>query len=374
MTMKRIFIIILAFVLLSGFRVPGFSEKHKTHAEPVQLAYQPKHIALLLPLSGKHADAARAIKEGFLAAYYETTFPGAPKPMIRLYDTAKDPDVQKTYLHAVQQGADFVVGPLTKDEVLRLSQLSLHAVKAPILALNYHPQAKMLNGKLHQFALQPESEATQLAERAWQQGHRRAGILVPHSSLGKRIADTFSQHWQLLGGQITQTVFADPRQDQSIAVRQLLSIAANQDLKENPPNPSFDMIAMTADPLQARQLKPLLNFYYAEKIPVYSTSNVYSGEPDPMTDRDLNGIVFCDMPWLIAPSRYPNFSAISCDDRRLFAMGADAYQLTTQLATLQSGKTYAGMTGDLYMNKQQIHRHLMWVKMINGIPQQLPKG
>lgn len=370
MMMKRILIITLAFILLSGFRVPGFSAKHKTRAEPVALASQPKHIALLLPLSGKHADAGRAIKEGFLAGYYESAFPGTPKPTIRVYDTAKDPDVQKTYLNAVQQGANFVVGPLTKDEVLRLSQLSLHAVKAPILALNYHPQAKMLQGKLHQFALQPESEAAQLAERAWQQGHRRAGILVPNSSFGKRIADAFTQHWQFLGGQVTQTVFVDSRQDQSAAVRRLLGIAAEQDLKENPPNPSFDMIVMTADPLQARQLKPLLNFYYAEKIPVYATSNIYSGEPDPMTDRDLNGIIFCDMPWLITPSRYPSHSAIS-PDRRLFAMGADAYQLTTQLATLGSGKVYTGMTGDLYMTKQQIHRNLMWVKMVNGMPQRL---
>lgn len=373
MMIKRIIIITLAFVLLSGFRVPGFGSKHKTQAQPIELAYQPKHIALLLPLSGNLAEPARAIKEGFLASYYESAFPGTPKPTIRVYDTAKDPDVQKTYLTAVQQGADFVVGPLTKDEVLRLSQLSLHAVKAPILALNYHPQAKILNGKLHQFALQPESEAAQLAEKAWQQGHRRAGILVPNSSFGKRIANAFSQQWQFLGGEVTQTVFVDSRQDQSAAVCRLLGIAPKQDLKENPPNPSFDMIVMTADPLQARQLKPLLNFYYAEKIPVYATSNVYSGEPDPLTDRDLNGVIFCDMPWLITPSRYPTLSAVS-PDRRLFAMGADAYQLTMQLATLQSGRVYTGMTGDLYMTKQQIHRQLTWVKMVNGTPQRLPNA
>ena len=225
----------------------------------------------------------------------------------------------------------------------------------------------MIPGKFIQFSLLPESEAEQLAEKAWQNGHRRVGILAVDSPWGHRVASTFSRHWQSLGGQIVQTRFISSREDQTTTIQQFLGIRANQDLKEEPPTPSFDVVMMASDPLQARQLKPLLNFYYAEKIPVYATSSVYSGEPDPMTDHDLNGVIFCDMPWLVNSSRHPSLTATS-PDRRLFALGADAYQLTMQIGILKSGKRYAGLTGDLFLVDQQIHRQLTWVKMVKGTP------
>src|SRR5690554_7108230 len=60
-----------------------------------------------------------------------------------------------------------------------------------------------------------------------------------------------------------------------------------------------DWLFLVALPQQARQIKPTLAFNFASDLPVYSTSHVYSGEPNPSKDRDLNGIVFCDTPWLL---------------------------------------------------------------------------
>ncbi|HRE30628.1 MAG TPA: penicillin-binding protein activator, partial [Candidatus Berkiella sp.] len=60
-----------------------------------------------------------------------------------------------------------------------------------------------------------------------------------------------------------------------------------------------DVIVMAAPPAQARQLKPLFDFYYAEDVPVLATSSIYSGSQNPRSDRDVNGVVFCDMPWLL---------------------------------------------------------------------------
>src|SRR5205823_5983563 len=60
-----------------------------------------------------------------------------------------------------------------------------------------------------------------------------------------------------------------------------------------------DMIFMIAPPEYARQIKPLLNYYYAGNLPIYATSHVYQGIPNAALDNDLNGIQFCDMPWTI---------------------------------------------------------------------------
>ena len=52
----------------------------------------------------------------------------------------------------------------------------------------------------------------------------------------------------------------------------------------------------TSDDL--KQIKPKLDFYYAENIPVFSTSHIFSGVINSQKDKDLNDIVFCDIPWL----------------------------------------------------------------------------
>lgn len=337
----------------------------------------PRQIALLLPLTGKHASAAKAIQEGFLASYYSSS--GGFKPVVRIYDTTRDRDVQRAYELAVQEGASFVVGPLDKDDVRRLSMGSL---RTPVLALNQHP---MVHSSSHfvQFALSPEDEAEQIAEKAKQKGYNNASIIVPDNAWGRRIAQAFSHRWHSMGGRTLNTVYANPLQDQSVAVRQLLGVVQNPPAKkgEKPEPPrrrqDIDVIVMAAHPDQARQLKPLFDFYYADNVPVYATSSVYSGTPNPNKDRDLNGVIFCDMPWLIDTHRASqmrqllqrNGSSSSEQYSRLFAMGVDAYQLTQQLGRLSPGASYQGVTGNLTVGSHyQIQRQLAWAKMVNGVP------
>ena len=59
---------------------------------------------------------------------------------------------------------------------------------------------------------------------------------------------------------------------------------------------------LAATPQQARQIKPTLAFQYAGDLPVYATSHLYTGTNNPTQDQDLNGIRFCETPWLLNPS------------------------------------------------------------------------
>lgn len=73
-----------------------------------QLAKQPSQVALLLPFTDKYNDASIAIREGFMAAWYESR---DDKPIIKIYNTDTENVIAK-YAQAISEGADFVVGPL----------------------------------------------------------------------------------------------------------------------------------------------------------------------------------------------------------------------------------------------------------------------
>ena len=357
---------------------------------------QPRQIALLLPATGKHADSATAIREGFFTTYYESAGQNGVKPTVRVYDSTKEKDIEYLYEIAVREGADFVVGPLSKEEVIRLARMSPSKARTPILALNYDPSVRPIPNFV-QFSLAPESEAEQIAEKAFHQGHRTASIIVPDNVWGKRIATAFTARWNALGGRVLQSVQASTKHDQSGAVKKLLGIDQSQQranqLKDiltekvdfQPRRrQDVDMIVMAATPDLARQLKPLFDFYYAEKVPVYATSSIYNGSPNAKRDRDINGVIFCDMPWLLDPERGSEVKRLlgrsekehSDQYNRLFAMGVDAYHLTQRLRIMDGQRvTYPGATGTMLLDPNNvIRRKLAWAKIVNGVPVLLQTG
>lgn len=384
-------ILLICSIFFMGACQAGFFSRSQSNQneEPLSnysrnwLTNQPRQIALLLPLSGNHAESAKAIQDGFFASFYSAE----PKPNVRVYDTAREKDVQRVYELAIQEGADFVVGPLVKEDVYRLSTLSPRELRTPVLALNVQPDLQV-PPQFIQYALAPEAEAIQIANKALEQGYRHAGIIVPDNTWGKRIANAFAATWQQQGGRIARTAYVNDNPDQSAAVRDLLGIDQSQKranelknlLKEKVDfqpkrRQDMDVIVMAAPPEQARQLKPLLDFYYAEDLPVFATSSVYAGTPNPRQDRDINGVIFCDMPWLLDEQQGQQLKQLLAKQgpqseqySRLFAMGVDAYQLISQLKRLNEGGSYMGATGQLSLEGNQIQRKLEFAKMVNGAP------
>ncbi|HLB57220.1 MAG TPA: penicillin-binding protein activator, partial [Gammaproteobacteria bacterium] len=123
----------------------------------------------------------------------------------------------------------------------------------------------------------------------------------------------------------------------------------------------FDVIFLLAQPDKAREIVPLLKYYYADNVPIYSTSAIYSGSPAPQKDVDLNGVYFCDIPAVL----------LGRTGNRLFAVGQDAYLLSNQLPRLAKLPNFPlyGETGALTLtSKQQIYRRLPWTQMHAGHP------
>lgn len=358
---------------------------------------QPTKIALLLPIEGKLAAAGKTIRDGFFAAYHDTQ--DIDKPEVVVYDTSLEP-INSIYDRATAEGADLVIGPLEKSKVAELQQREQLAVTT--LALNYNipgdsdqegntPAA--VHSSLYQFGLSLEDEAVQAADRAWLEGHRYAMVLASDASWSQRAANAFSQHWHKYGGKVAVSHIYDTNNSYAETIRQALSIDESQararKLKrlirrnfefEPRRRQDIDMIFLVARTNEGRQIKPTLSFYYAGNIPVYATSQIYAKSQTADKNRDLNGIRFTTLPWILDPEKQEKSLKegkikIHASYERLYAMGIDSFLIHNRLRQLARSPATAisGSTGKLSMDSnQRIVRQQPWAEMVKGEIQALP--
>ncbi len=336
-------------------------------------------IAVLLPETGRYQQAADAIRQGLLAAYYQSQ----SNSELRFYpvDNQSHP-VEAQYQQAVEDGADIVIGPLAKASV---KQLAEHAtLTVPVLALN-HIDLTVAN-RLFQFGLAPEDDAQAVADYANQHQFQRALALAPQSNWGHRVYHAFEQRWIEHSGVLLNRAFYPRKEndysailkpllglDQSIARHRRLQRVLGKKLEFEPRRrQDIDFIFLAAKPLKARQLVPQLKFHRTGRLPIIATSHAFSGHDNPQQDIDLNGLIITDIPWILDSDKQtdPVYGALKQQHSadfdhfvRLYALGADAYRIIPQLNQLshtpQAG--FDGATGHLTIDAQsRIHRQTQW--------------
>jgi outer membrane PBP1 activator LpoA protein len=340
-------------------------------------------IALLLPEQGQLASAGKALRDGFLAAHYQS---GDNTLNISLHDSSSLTNLDAFYRQAQSEGVQLVVGPLEKPLVSQLSQRQ--QLPIPTLALNYSEGRSEGSAQLFQFGLAAEDEAREVAQRAWEDGMRRAVALVPSGEWGDRVLAAFRKDWEARGGSLIATEHIDQpvRLAQQIADllklrdsegrAKLLREALGNDVEAQPARrQDVDFVFLAATPAQARQIKPTLSFQYAGDLPVYATSHLFTGTSEGNQALDLDGIRFCETPWLLDgndPLRKQvvgEWPAAGSSLGRLYAMGADAYRLAPRLSQLQAlpSTRLDGLTGSLSLAPgQRIARRLPWAEYRNG--------
>jgi hypothetical protein len=259
----------------------------------------------------------------------------------------------------------------------------------PVLALNQIEVESAPPTNLFMFALSPEDEARQAAERAWLDGHRRPVVLTPQGEWGDRVANAFAERWRGLGGSVagvgrydstshdyTETITRMLHIDQSIERHRQIERWLGRNVEFEPqPRSDIDAVFMAARPVQAQGIRPQLQFHRAGDLPIYATSHAWVGQLTPSQAEDMKGIMLADIPWLLSDStgeadsrdaivRHLPKSASAY--ARLYAMGMDALRLVPHLKRLQSSRyeSLDGSTGNLYMDEiNQLHRQLVWVQL-----------
>jgi outer membrane PBP1 activator LpoA protein len=248
--------------------------------------------------------------------------------------------------------------------------------------------------ELFQFGLLPEDEAHQSAQFIVENGYYRAAAIIPQGPWGQRLLVAFKESLEERGGQLVDHVaYAAERNDFSAPIQRLLSLqhsrsrrkglqqSLGEELKFEPRRrEDIDVIFIAAAPKNARLLKPQLSFHHAADIPVYATSHAFTGVPDIRADKDMDGLVYLDIPLVLdsgadaqllreqVRTHWPEDTQRYI---RLFALGVDAYNLIPDLEKLRNSPDLRlpGLTGELFIDTgRRVHRRLLWGFFEKGEP------
>jgi outer membrane PBP1 activator LpoA protein len=390
---------------LGASRLAAFRNRFPSHPALTALSSEPgvgipepearlaaaPHMALMLPLSGRTSAPAGQIRDGFMTAYYQLS--AATRPRLRVYDTAVG-SIADTVAAAAAAGAEFIVGPLTREEVVASAELL--TTRPPVLALNFLPADRPTPERFFQFALSPEDDAREVARFVSATGRRRGVVLVPEGDWGTRVAAAFDEELRAAGGYLLgQASFGgNSRADFGASIMQVLRTddsrsrhlriqsAIGQKLEFEPRRrPDIQFIFAPSQPGAARLLRPQLRFHLAGDIPTYTLGDAY--EPHPTANQEIDGVMFPDMPWMLRDDGLSGevreaarqaFGDSAARRGRLFAFGYDAFRIAASLQR-GAGVNPQGLTGMLSIDAQgRIHRELEWVRIKSGAPAPLERG
>ena len=349
-------------------------------------------IAVLLPLSGKDTAAvAAAIRDGIVTAHQQANSRQST-PVLRFYDVGDNPGFARTaYRNAVSDGANAIIGPLTKSAVAAV--VSQQNIPVPTLTLNTVDTSGLSSdiSKVIQFGLAPEDEALAAASRATALGLKNAIIFQTDDSRGDREARAFQDAMFLYGGDVVHiSVLPTDSYDYSAEIKEALSIDESDARFRRLSNtlgdklffePSIrsdaDVVFLALSNDQARSVRTQLDFFYAREIPRLGTSRIAGRDGDTKKNADLNTIYYPDAPWTLRTSLDDNpikqqimesFGNPNGVFGKLYALGADAYMVINNLEKLKNGERLTGFTGELELQTNgRLQRYLDWAQYVRGV-------
>ena len=353
-----------------------------------QLFSPPRKVAVLLPETGGLKAAAEAIRDGVTSAYVDN--PGGSE--VLFFSTGDDEQSAiSAYFNALDAGVDWIIGPLRKESVEAM--LNLAGMSTPVLALNDLPDGFIapagLSGQVSAISLSQNRETAAIAAHTAESGFESAIVLAPEDPWGERMVIAFESEFLHEDRKIIAAArYLDTQNDHSAALERLLKIDESKARKKRLENTlqmtlefepvrrnDFDVIFLAANSTQARLIRPQLRFHDAGDIPVYATARIYSGQPDPARNQDLNGIRFPATPWQLEhPSRadIPELTSIRGGNLgSLFALGQDAWNLLPWLELMRKDPDFrfSGQSGFYRSaNRDTLYREPAWAEFSRGRP------
>jgi outer membrane PBP1 activator LpoA protein len=287
-------------------------------------------IIVALPLSGRLKVAGEAILDGILSRQLGGEAIGS----LTIIDTASEPLDELVRLMNESVTPPTLIGPLQKDKLDTLARAP-QPTPGKIVALNSLDASSLPPTNWIQLSLSPEAQAAALAEQVYAAQARRVIIIRPLSDWGARTLVAFTETWNHLGGQVVTTATYRGQTDYETAIQAALGVADSAVRRrelgraaglstylQNRRRQDIDAIILLAsNPEEARSIKPLLAFHFANDIPAYSLS-VINQLPTELNHSDLDGLYTLDIENL---NPIPTEQALSAPLARLTALGQDAH-------------------------------------------------
>jgi hypothetical protein len=338
-----------------------------------------QNISIILPLSGNQAKAGKVAQQGILAAYSNI-----PDKNLTFIDS-DTLDWTTLNEQLISSDSHFVIGPLLKGNVD--NYLAQNEILLPSLLLNT-PEQELRNNSQIILSMLPEDEAIQAATTLSRKNYLSPVVLSHKDTSSKRIAEAFTNQWQLINGYTPEVVYFDKGKKMQQQLKASLDVDSSQariaDLKirllqslktESRNRRDIDMFYLVGSPAETRLLKPYIDVNtspFAKIIPVYASSRSHSTKQDPSKLSDLRDLVFTQMPWLLNSqqqnTQLANLSKTLWPSRsdslqRIFAMGYDSLYLVDKLPSMQQRPyvRHYGQTGILKLDANNIlTRSLLW--------------
>lgn len=292
-------------------------------------------IALVLPLeSAAYGRAAAAVRAGFAAAAADARVP---------FGVVNSPDGDPVagFVAAQEQGARVVVGPLVRDD---LRALAGAGIDLPVtLALNQMDDGMPLPERLYALSLSIENEGRQLARIVHASGAKSVGVISAGGALQRRFASAFVDEWLAQGAGPPETFRFDRAPEALTTLR--------KDLGRSAP---LDAVLLAVDGGDVALLKPFVGV-----VPCFTSSQVGDAVRTETT-RDLDGVYFLELPWLVeglAPDqgRLPRGNYTNAALQRLYALGIDAFRVARRLVDgTPTELEFDGVTGRLRLTSSRL--------------------
>jgi outer membrane PBP1 activator LpoA protein len=327
----------------------------------------PKKIVLMLPMSGKLERASQAIVDGFFATFYNQK---EARPQVSIINVDDYSNINDALAAANEKQPDVIIGPLQKNNVAQVGRLDL---PYPVIALNQldinlHPK------NLYHFSLSAEDEIHELITFAKQEGATKAAILNIQDTWALKQSDEFRVAATKENITITSNQsYANTPKGRQDAIQKLLLIDESYARKrriEQWTGTKVESIARSREDLDyvfyvgklndAKQIRPLIDFYFADKIPMLATSTLNDSEPDKsINPSDIERILFTEVPALTPNSTTLDVLPKNQSSnilRRLQALGADSYLLANKyrLFTLLPSTKISANTGIITIDENGI--------------------
>jgi uncharacterized protein len=323
----------------------------------------PAQIALLLPLSGSTAGAGFAVRDGFMSKYYSDD---RRRPRVSFYDTAGSADgARRAAQRAISDGAQMLVGPLTREEVNAVS--AMNDINVPVLLLNRGANG-VSNGNIS-FALSPDEEGWISADRLANRKLTNILVFTQRDDTAQRTLSAFKDQFRSRGGNIISETLVEG--DDATATAKIAAVLAAS------ANTPADAVYFTLKAPQARQVMKAMAGNTTTHKMVLSSSYILNGA-NAAQDVVFNGVQMPELPWLLnqtygLPSsdtiaKNPNLRGPA---QRLYAFGADAWQLSAYYERLQRDAAFSiqGATGNLRIDSLgNVQRDPAWAIFSSGRP------
>lgn len=191
---------------------PTAQRSARDYLSPEIKAEKTVKVALLLPVTGRHADLGRALQDAATLSLfdkYASISPQAARTRVELvpYDTGDSPEqARAAAAKAAEDGVVLFIGPIFSDATQAVAPI---AEQARISVISFSNSMAVARPGVYLFGFSPEAQTKRVVSYATSQGRNQLAALVPNSAYGQAVLEAARNEVTKQGGAlISQSLYS----------------------------------------------------------------------------------------------------------------------------------------------------------------------